>query len=375
MENPSISVIIPLYNAEDYIGACLDSLLSQTFQNFEVIVVNDSSTDKSAEIVAGYKEKFSDRFKFIATEKNSGNSGTPRNIGLNFASGEYVFFLDADDYLKETSLNTLYTAAKEHEANVVYTSAYYNLSSSEEFKIFRDAKAKKMQKRDAYNNADLIVNEPDKNLSGLFSGEDFRTAWTKFVQRDLLKKNEIFFPDIPVGNDYIWSMNVAYHANKLLRFDVPLYVRRSYSPGLVARKTGKAANKVAFWVSSFVAWLKAFNQLIGKNDLLHNNFSQYFKIASEYFKYCLNNISDEIVDRFYSRETHDILLREFAKSKDPAFSMVPFLFSMITNREKAIKRTQKNFDDLKANSQKEFDDLNTKTKNICRQSAWIRFIR
>lgn len=347
MENPAISVIIPLYNAKDYIGKCLDSLLAQTFQDFEVIIINDCSTDKSAEIVESYREIFDGKIKFAWFEKNSGNSGTPRNVGLNFASGEYVFFLDAEDYLKENALNVLYSAAKEHEADVVYTSAYYNVRTPEDFRVFRDARSKSLPKKDTDDNAVLIANNRDENLERLFSGENFRTAWTKFVKRDLLAKNEILFPEIPVGSDYIWSMNVIYHASKSLRLSVPLYFRRSYSTGLVARKTAKPANKVSFWVSAFISWLQAFNKLISKKDLLHNDLEYYFKISARYFNYCLNKISDEVVNRFYSKEMHEILLREFAKSKDPSLSMVPFLFSMITNREKTIKKSQKEVDYLK----------------------------
>ena len=127
MEIPNISVIIPLYNAKEYIGKCLDSLLAQTFQNFEVIVVNDCSTDKSTDIVESFKEKFGERLKLTNTEKNSGGCGfVPRNVGLGLASGEYVFFVDADDYLAENALTILYTAAKENEAE------HYSESSGNE---------------------------------------------------------------------------------------------------------------------------------------------------------------------------------------------------------------------------------------------------
>ena len=373
MEIPSISVIIPLYNAKEYISNCLDSLLSQTFQDFEVIVVNDCSTDNSDEIVESYREKFGDRIKFIRTEKNSGNAGTPRNIGLNFANGEYVFFMDADDYLKENSLDTLYTAAKKHEAEVVYTSAYYNLNSPEEFRILRDAQAKKAQKDKVDNKAVLIIDEPDKNINGLSSGEDFRTAWTKFVQRDFLTKNEITFPAIPVGGDYIWSMNIGCHASKLLRLSVPVYFRRSYTSTLVARKVEKPAKKVSFWVPAFVSWLKAFGELASKNELLHKDSAQYFKISSDYFKYCLSWISDEMLNRFYSKDLYEILLYEFTKRKDLSALTIPFFFSTIANREKFITKSQKQFDKLMADNQKQINELTTeiaqqKEKNAALES-------
>ena len=87
LSSPAVSVIIPMYNAENYIGECLDSLLGQTFQNFELIVVDDCSTDSSCEIVESYIPKFDGRLKLYHTEKNTGSGLIARNIGLDYASG------------------------------------------------------------------------------------------------------------------------------------------------------------------------------------------------------------------------------------------------------------------------------------------------
>ena len=90
MEIPAISVIIPMYNSEKYIAECLNSILVQTFQNFEVIVVDDCSTDNSVEIAKSYEEKFDGRLKIFKTKKNSNGGGyVPRNLGLNLSCGKY----------------------------------------------------------------------------------------------------------------------------------------------------------------------------------------------------------------------------------------------------------------------------------------------
>ena len=99
MKNPAISVIIPMYNVERYVGECLDSVLLQTFQDFEVIVVDDCSTDNSVEVVNSYVPKFDGRLRLISMEKNTGGGGKPRNRGIELACGEYVQFLDADDFM------------------------------------------------------------------------------------------------------------------------------------------------------------------------------------------------------------------------------------------------------------------------------------
>ena len=129
-----ISVVIPLYNAEKYVRECIISLLAQTFQDFEVIFVDDCSTDNSVAIVESYAPKFGGRLTLAKMEKNSGSGALPRNKGLSLAKGEYIQFLDADDTLIPTALEELYTLAKEYDADVVYCEKHFMSSGAgEEF--------------------------------------------------------------------------------------------------------------------------------------------------------------------------------------------------------------------------------------------------
>lgn len=110
---PKISVIIPVYNTEKYLSECLDSVLAQTFQDFEIICVNDGSTDNSAQVLSDYASHHT--HVRIISQKNQGLSGA-RNTGLDHATGEYIFFLDSDDTLPNYALETLLKVAE--EANV-----------------------------------------------------------------------------------------------------------------------------------------------------------------------------------------------------------------------------------------------------------------
>lgn len=112
----NISVIIPVYNAERYLSLCLDSVLSQTIRKIEVICINDGSTDGSAEILKSFREK--DERVIIYRQKNSG-SGPARNLGLHIAQGEYIAFLDADDYYPSNSvLKSMYDCAAENRVAI-----------------------------------------------------------------------------------------------------------------------------------------------------------------------------------------------------------------------------------------------------------------
>ena len=101
MEKIKISVIIPVYNVEKYLRECLESILNQTFQDFEIICVDDGSTDRSLDILQEYKRK-DDRF--VILQQRHAGAGAARNHGLKLAEGKYIQFLDSDDYFEPTLL-------------------------------------------------------------------------------------------------------------------------------------------------------------------------------------------------------------------------------------------------------------------------------
>jgi glycosyltransferase involved in cell wall biosynthesis len=121
MEKPLISVIIPVYNVEDYLHKCLDSIISQTYENLEIIVVNDGSTDNSAQICEEYAKKDS-RIKLL--HKENGGLSSARNAGLDIADGEYIGFVDSDDFIEKNMYERMLNALKEYSANLVICSYF-----------------------------------------------------------------------------------------------------------------------------------------------------------------------------------------------------------------------------------------------------------
>ena len=120
----AISVIIPIYNVEKFLPRCLDSVINQSFKNIEIICVNDGSTDKSGKILAKFAEKDA-RFRVI-TQDNQGLSAS-RNNGMEVASGTYIFFLDADDYLHPQTLEIFYATAQKSECPIVISQTFCKL--------------------------------------------------------------------------------------------------------------------------------------------------------------------------------------------------------------------------------------------------------
>ena len=222
--NPAVSVIIPTYNVEKYLGECLESLLAQTFQDFEVIVVDDFSTDFSRAVVYSFFSKFGDKLKLFKMKKNSGFPGLPRNVALEKARGEYVYFLDGDDLLTATALEEVYDVAKKFDADVVHC---------ERFLSFKDAEGKDSAEVSSIVQTEGFVTEPTLETSDL--GErvtDFTQrkylwwACNKLIRRQLLLDNNIKFTPIKVFEDMIFSFMCLVTAKNYVRVPFVSYYYR-----------------------------------------------------------------------------------------------------------------------------------------------------
>ena len=162
-----VSVIIPVYNVEKYLKQCLDSVLHQSFQNFEMIVVNDGSTDGSGEIIEQYVEKYSEKI-ITVSQSNRGISAT-RNRALRMAKGKYIVFVDSDDYIGQDYIKVLYQEAEKSCSDMVICN-YTRVSAEGE--ILKSFEAN-------YVNEDMRI--PSYVL------------WNRIIRKELFCKYELFF--------------------------------------------------------------------------------------------------------------------------------------------------------------------------------------
>ena len=339
----TVSVIIPMYNVEKYIGECLDSLLLQTLQDFEVIVVDDCSTDNSVKIVEEYAPKFNGRLKLSKTETNSGCPAIPRNIGLNLSTGDYVYFLDADDFILPNALETFYNLARDYNADVVYTSDYYALEAPNDIYRETDNEGKNLLEQGLENKTELIIADTDKIFEKVCRTRYDVVPWSRFVRREILIKNEVFFPEIPLHEDVIWTLNLCKYANRFLRITTPLYFYR-YNEESRTKTVYDVKEQVSYRFSGFVAYAKALYELVNKTPFLKENPDLVRAKLQGTFNYVITRFA-MAEDNLSDKEIYEVFHAAFMKEKDFFYMTIPFfLNSIIANQmytKELMKRIQR----------------------------------
>ena len=196
---PKVSVIIPVYNTEKYLAQCLDSVINQTMRELEIICVNDGSTDNSLRVLNAYAEKDS---RIIVIDQSNTNAGAARNNGLKIAKGEYIHFLDSDDYIDETAYAEAYKRALCKDSDIVVF-------------LFRDL----------YDDGSLVKKNflegfhENKNMSIVSHAKALIytsvAPWNKIYKRSFLINRQITFDEIDVRNDRTFYFKSIISAEKI----------------------------------------------------------------------------------------------------------------------------------------------------------------
>jgi len=212
---PKISVIVPVFNVEEYIDKCFLSLKSQTFSQFEVICINDGSTDGSLKMLEKYA---ADDNRFVVFSQKNQGQGAARNNALNAAKGDYIVFLDPDDWLEQNALDAIYNAFKKANPDVVQFD-YFTIADD---KVRLSDFGRIIKKKYKY---DLKTN-PLYNYKSIGDGV-FRdmplVVWNKAYSREFIMKNDIKFAPYKHAEDHIFTLKSVFLAREIYYINKPLY--------------------------------------------------------------------------------------------------------------------------------------------------------
>jgi glycosyltransferase involved in cell wall biosynthesis len=235
-----LSVIVPVYNVEKYLRRCLDSLVNQTYQDIEIICVNDGSTDSCPKILDEYCAKYP---KIIVSNKPNGGLSSARNFGLLRSNGEYIAFIDSDDWVDLNYYEKLMGAIINHGADAAFTS--YIRKGEKKHKVRIPIEDEKVYKN---INRKIDISDSLKNPC----------VWNKVYKKDILIKNKLLFEEGKYYEDAMFTMPFLNLCDKLV--SVPnVYYYYYVNPSSIV-KSGKTQQKIADRMTARLGLLKYLNE-------------------------------------------------------------------------------------------------------------------
>lgn len=238
MSTPIFSVIVPVYNVEEYLPQCIDSIVGQDFKEFELLLVDDGSSDNSGFICDKYKNR-NDKVKVF--HKENGGASTARNLGLKNAIGDYIIFIDSDDYLLENSfLRKLYQRISLYREDVILYGCKTLLKSG-----------KLITSRGKYSVT--IINKHNKKDTLNYLQQSYKfpgAAWIMAVRRSIIK--DTTFPVGVTGEDYYWVIKILYCSKTIGAINDEAYCYRKRDGSVTSSKNVKGLKGISlavdFWL-------------------------------------------------------------------------------------------------------------------------------
>ena len=232
-----ISIIIPIYRVEKYIGECLDSIISQECEDvdLECILINDCTPDNSMEVIVEKLQNYHGRINFIVKyhDVNRGHCAA-RNTGLKYASGDYVLFVDSDDILAPKAMQYFHEGLDKIDINEV------DLIMGNAFDCMDNRCLMRFDNETPF----LIDNAKEEALRKLLSRELFHTSWNKLVRKTMFTKQNIYFEEGIINEDLLWSYLIFLHAKSVLIVPQITYIYRNDNPNNITNTTEERITQV-----------------------------------------------------------------------------------------------------------------------------------
>lgn len=265
MDSELISIVVPVFNCEEYLPECIESILEQTYTNFELLLLNDGSSDSSEKVCLKYKAQ--DRRVKVVTHLNMGVSKT-RKKGLDIAKGKYITFIDGDDAIKLNYLECLYDKINKERADIVccnsIDSGIKNLGITEE----------------------KLIKENKEWLRAFFEGRRYAYCiWGKLYRKEILSNIE--FPDMKYAEDTFIVLNAFKKAKKVVLIRYFGYLYRDNPLGAMRKSKGLQQPKDVLYLAKYIY------------EICRNSYSEFEIHAS---KYLINAIFNTLIEGSYAEQ-------------------------------------------------------------------------
>lgn len=324
---PKVSIIIPVYNVEKYLKKCLNCIVNQTLTDFEVICINDGSTDNSLEILNEYAKN--DKRFIVISQENQGQ-GVARNRCLELVKGEYIQFIDPDDWVETNMLETLYDFAKKHDSQIVKFDYFEFFEYSNKLKkIDFVNRIKKDFKYD-------LISKPYYSWRQLKKGCLTKLelcVWTYFYSAEFIKSNNIRFNSTKLGEDHLFANGALILADRVDYLNEYLYYYRIRSGSAVNIKSDQN-----FCVFDNVEQFKKFLIQHSLYEELKDEFKDYAQQAVCWPYDMIPQESkkryEELCCRYFESEKD---FKKLIKAREKGRSFIENIFSIKNKRDGAKK--------------------------------------
>ena len=246
---PKVSVIVPFYNVENYIEKCLETLVNQTLKDIEIILVNDGSKDRSIDIVNKFLKQYPEKIVYL--EKENGGLSDARNFGIPHAKGEYIAFLDSDDYVEKDMYENMYELAKKEDSDMVECDFYWEYPD----KLKKDEGIIYHGKKEMIEKVRVV-------------------AWNKLIKKEILEKSDVKFPKGLRYEDVEFTYKLVPYIEKVSFLKKPCvhYVQRE---GSISNKQNERNKEIFDVLDNVINYYKEKNIYDTYKDELEYVYVRY----------------------------------------------------------------------------------------------------
>lgn len=299
VNQPLVSIVIPVYNGADFLRECIDSALAQTYENIEIIVINDGSSDNSLEILKEYERKDN---RVVIIDKQNEGAAKSRNVGIDAANGEFMMFLDSDDWIEPTACEEALAAIEKYNTDICFFTYIREFLDKSKTKFIYADDEKYFTKEECKNIlCKRIIGLSGEELKRPENGDAISPFWGKLYRSSLIKDHDIEIVDLSLVctcEDGLFNISAFYYANGAVYINRPLYHYRKYNSSSIT--TGYKENLFNGWQNLF-----EFMQEFIENNNCDDSFKSalYNRIAVSIIGLGLNILSS---DKSYKDKITDI---------------------------------------------------------------------
>lgn len=313
--NDMISIVVPIYNVEKYLPQCVNSLLNQTYKNLEIILVDDGSLDKSGEICDEFSKNDN---RIIVIHKENNGLSSARNAGLEIAKGDYIGFVDSDDWLDETMYETLLKLITDNDSDISCCKFFKTADSDEKIPVNDNETIQSFTNIEGLNNfyTDLYTQTV--------------VAWNKLYKRNLF--DNVVYPIGKIHEDEGTTYKLFYKANKITYTNRPLYYYRTTPNSITTRKFNKKRLDIIDVYDEKIKFIRSIN-----NDHIYSKTLKWylFTLINCYYE-CSENMEDN--EKYLTSIINKIseTYKEYNRAKEKQLHWV-ILFSIFKFSPKLYK--------------------------------------